>query len=261
MSELELDLGSDPGRDPGLGLGPEPGLRKRTAPGYGHQCLIALARALPSEDVYRRTIMKAVESNSAPSLEEFTSDLDIPALCCVAQHEHTHPIVRLDEFQAKGGDSMMADLYLETQSRYKTEKPVAMFVRLSQPKRLNVVVHRLRSVRTSYDPAVIHSGMFPKTGWIYMERRTDFCRLLASMGIWSHGRPNRIAPIYWGEGGYDDLRTCPPDMLYAFAKVAVRPWKLTRGGSKIFRGLTDEQFIRKVMEMQMVRRIERGDWS
>jgi hypothetical protein len=230
----------------------------KRAPGYNLQCLVAIARALPLDDIYRVELDKMIKDGEAPHIEVFTIDPEIPVMCVRAQHEVTHPIVRLDELIAKGEESRLLHLYRETQMKYNDSKPLAMFVRLSQPHKLNVVMHTLQAARTSWDPAVIYSERF-KDQRVFVERRTTFCRLLASIGWWSMGRAGRIVPIAWDDSV--DLRTIEPRMLYVRAKELVAMWRLKRSTSSMFRDLTDEQFTHKVMEMQMERRIERGDWS
>ena len=231
----------------------------RKAPGYNEQCLTAVARALPEDDDYRHTIEANLKSGENNTLEEFSHGmLDVPVLCCLADYETTHPILRLDEFRLNGGDSGLAKLFLDTERRYLLDKPIAMFVRLSDPARLNVVLHRLNMFRTSWDPAVLHM-IRPEGVPVFVERRTTFCRLLASIGLWSLGRPGRIVPF--DDEAIDDLRRVDPQDLYETAVRVADRWGYRRTRAITFRDLSDGEFIRKVMEMQMAGRIERGDWS
>ena len=94
---------------------------------------------------------------------------------------------------------------------------------------------------------------------MFVERRTTFCRLLASIGFWSLGRPGRIVPF--DDEAIDDLRRVNPQDLYQTAVRVAGRWGYRRTRAVMFRDLSNEKFIRKVMEMQMARRIERGDWS
>jgi hypothetical protein len=219
---------------------------------------MAIARALPDDDIYRLEIETQIKDKVAPDIEVFTQYPDIPVMCVQAKHEHTHGLVRLDEFIAKGDESRLLHLYRETQMMYGIRKPVAMFIRLSQPKRLNVVMHTLQSHRTCDDPEVLHSDLFER-GWVYMESRVTFCRLLAGIGRWAAERIPRIVPIDWEDAR--DLRAVQAESRYCRATELVRSWKRTRHSSRMFRDLTDDEFVSKVMEMQMARRIERGDWS
>ena len=127
-------------------------------------------------------------------------------------------------------------------------------------ERLNVVVHGLYELRLWHNPEVLAS--FTPSGRyrpVFVERRTTFCRLLASIGLWSMDRPNRVIKFDYDEDGtsdcnYDLRREMPEDRYRAAVRIAGR-WGLQRTRTLALRDLSDKQFIRKVMEMQMARRI------
>jgi len=138
---------------------------------------------------------------------------------------------------------------------------MALFMRVTIPKRLNIVVHDLNMFRKSWDPEVLVSTHVPGGMPLFIERRTTFCRLFASIGMWSLDRPGRIVEFHDGDGGGVDLRTVHPDERLRAAIGVAGSWHYQRTRSKMFRDLTDKQFVKKVMEMQMERRIKTGSWT
>ena len=236
---------------------------KRTPLNYSGQCLTAIARALPEEDDYRFTIEEMLKDDPSQSLEEFSQSCpEIPLLCglCDRVYATRGLPFSLDNVTEYGSRSHIVKAYTEFCNMFETERSMAMFMRIAIPKRLNVVVHDLNMFRMSWDPEILVSTRAPNGAPLFVERRTTFCRLFASIGLWSLDRPGHIVSFHDGDGGGIDLRTVHPSERLRQAIYVAGTWGHRRTRSKMFRDLSDEEFIEEVMEMQMERRIETGSW-
>jgi hypothetical protein len=243
------------------------GEKFQRVPGYRQQCITAIARALPEDDEYRHSIADKSRQDPRWTLEQLSGEyLGIPVNCCHPEFNGTKPILRMDEVEAKGEYSGLGKLFLQTERIVsEDERPAAMFIRLSQPERLNVVVHRLYELRLWHNPEVLAS--FTPSGQrpVFVERRTTFCRLLASIGLWSVDRPNRVVKFDYDHDGtsdcnYDLRRVVPKDRYRAAVSFAGRR-RIQRTRTLAYRDLSDKQFVQKVMEMQMAHRIKTGRWK
>lgn len=236
------------------------GQAEREALNYNRQCLTAIARALPSGDDYRRTIKIQMKEDLGWTMEEFTyADPGIPVFCGKGSVVASGEPLTLRNVREHEGDSHIANLYKRYWNSVTIDKPKAMFIQLDGPKRLNVVVHMLNDFRTSWDPAVLLLTR-PSGIPLFIEPRTTFCRLLAGIGPWSLDRPGRIVPFEF-DYATDDLRRERPENLLRVAIRVAAKWGHRRTRSLMFRDLTDKQFISKVMQMQMERRVKTGSWE
>lgn len=224
---------------------------------YSKQCLIAVTRALDKNDDYRYTIECEMEESDW-TLEQWCYEMwGIPVNCCQIHHERPGHRLRMDEVKRLGAKSGLIRAFKEEEQRQLVDKPLALFARLSDPKKLNVVVHDLNFLRVEWDPAVLHYLRVDGHP-VYIERRTTFCKLLASFGWWSKERKHRVVPF--GDYG-EDLRLSRPEDVLRDAKRVVARWGMRRTYSVAFKNLNDEEFVQCVLEMQMARRLERGNWS
>jgi len=231
---------------------------KGDRPSYSEQCLIAVGRALDKDDEYALTIEDTMEEGGL-MLERWSNETwGVPVYCCQIPHESSELRLRMDEVERLGAKSGLIRAYRRAELVYRANKPLALFARLSHPNRLNVVVHSLNNLRTGHDPAVLH-WLRVDGSPLYIEKRTTFCKLLASVGEWSTGRDHRVVPFEME--GYEDLRQSRPENILRDAKALVARWGMRRTYSVAFKHLSDEEFVKTVMEMQMKRRLERGDWQ
>ena len=223
---------------------------------YDQQCLIAIARALPTDDIYRRTIQDEVEDGSNRSLEVFTeSDPEIPVFCGCGQTESVDLPMTLANLMEYGDRSGIAQVYGKFCALCRSKKPRAIFIRTAKPTVVNLVLHSLHDYRASHDQAILHTLPFDSPIPVIVERRTTFCKLFARIGMWAWDREGYTLPMNWDEPD-DDLRKKKPETRLEWAKSLVFGWGYRRSRSKIFRDLSDSEFVEVVMEMQMQKMVE-----
>lgn len=223
---------------------------------YNQQCLVAIVRALPKDDPYRKTIQDNIKDGLNWSIEGFTElDSEIPVFCGCGQTKSVDLPVTLTNLMEYGERSGIAQMYKKFCKLYRLKKPRAMFIRTAKPTVVNLVLHSLYDYRTSHDQAILHTlplgGPIP----LLVERRTTFCSLLTRIGMWAWGRLGYILPMNWDEPD-DDLRKVGPERRLDLAKSLVWEWGWRRSRSKMFRELSDSKFVEVVMEMQMERMVE-----
>lgn len=214
-------------------------------------------RALPKDDGYRLAIKGGMAEDDW-NLEQWSGNTkDVPMVCVSQAVEHDGARLRMDELIRLGEKSGLAREYVDLRTVYWIDRPVAMFARLSNPLRLNVVLHQLNFLRTGREPEILHEfdiGGMPT----YVESRKDFCKLLTRFGRWSTDRADRTVQF----GSWcDDLRLSPPHCVLEDAKALVNSWGMRRTYSVAFKRLSDEEFVQTVVEMQMARRLKRGNWT
>jgi len=227
---------------------------------YNQQCLVAIARALSEDDEYRRDIVDSLENEADFNLVNFTAnDGLIPCFCGTGEFDDMSFNLSLDQAIRLGEKSGLAQAYQRFWNTYWSDRPKAMFIRLSHP-RTNVVVHTLNRFRTSWDPNILlymprHNGHA-----LFVEKRTTFCKLLVRIGHWSYGHPDRLVAIYRGDDSQDMRLISHPGNLYKTAVRIAGGWGHRRTRSLQFRDLDNDAFVRKVMAMQMEKRVETGSW-
>ena len=124
---------------------------------YDQQCLMAVARALPEDDEYRIEILDGLKNDRENQSLKMLTLMDhlIPFFCGTGEFDNMDFMFSLEQASKLGEDSGLAKAYQRFSDIYATDKAKVMFVRLHDPKRLNVVLHTLTNFRPSWDPAVM----------------------------------------------------------------------------------------------------------
>ena len=223
---------------------------------YDQQCLIAIARALPTDDVYHKTIQDEIETGSGLSLVEFTGpDPEVPVFCGCGQTESVDLPMTLVNLMEYGDRSGIARVYARFHELYSPGKPRAMFIRTDKPAVINLVLHSLTAFRTHWDYDTVIHMLRPRGQPLFVERRTTFCELFARIGPWARDREGYTLPINWSDSD-GDLRKLGSGQRLAAARSLATEWGYHRRWSKVFKGRDDSDFVEVVMEMQMQKAVE-----